>query len=257
MSLDKTMTNRRQWSEHVVSAGESHAPALAAKLAAESSACGIEPPADLEGAIRWMAALLDYRTGNMVAAEVALKEEGVDDVPYRDSRDKAVAELSAQLSGIRTLASLHPPAVAEKWVVKTPIPENTQLLCTYAKNAVGALSSDTQIYTLIGGLTFVPKDAALALKSALDQLIQALDDLTREGHEWDTALNHRDAAVAAWGHTYSGIARVFEGLFLLANEPMLADRARPTIRKRRGEEEAPPLPATQADAAADAPSEPA
>lgn len=44
---------------------------------------------------------------------------------------------------------------------------------------------------------------------------------------------------------------------LLANEPTLADRARPTIRKHRGEVEAPPLPSSQADAATATPTEPA
>ncbi|NUN12226.1 MAG: hypothetical protein HUU55_01170 [Myxococcales bacterium] len=256
MSLDKMMTNRRQWSDHLVAAGKSHAPALAEKLAAESLACGINPPDGLDAVILWLAGLLQYRTGAMVAAETALNQEAVDDVPYREARDGAAVELYTLLSGVRTAASLQSNALAEKWMVKMPVPETASLLYTYGKNVSGALSSDAQTYKLIGGLTFIPQEAAQALKSPLDTLGQALDDLAREGHEWNAALNLRDLTIADWARSYSGLGHIFEGLFLLVNEPLLADRARPTIRKRRGEEIAPPLPTTQADAATVTPTEP-
>ena len=72
------------------------------------------------------------------------------------------------------------------------------------------------------------------LKVRIDSLRAALGDVRREEREAQLTREARNAALVAWNGSYQGVATVVTGLFELAGKPALAERVRPTTRRRAG-----------------------
>ncbi len=100
---------------------------------------------------------------------------------------------------------------------------------------------DLPVHTLAGvevsGAELADKLAPAA--EALRQAIHRLDTLLGEHHGSQV---RKDEALSAFDSTYRAGVRVLEGLYDLAGKPHLADRVRPTARRRRraADEEADP-----------------
>jgi hypothetical protein len=56
----------------------------------------------------------------------------------------------------------------------------------------------------------------------------------REEREAQLTREARNAALVRWNGSYQGLADVVTGLFELAGKPALAERVRPTARRRAG-----------------------
>jgi len=61
-----------------------------------------------------------------------------------------------------------------------------------------------------------------------------LGDVRREEREAQVTREARNASLIGWNTSYQGVATVATGLFELAGQSALADRVRPTARRRAG-----------------------
>lgn len=69
-------------------------------------------------------------------------------------------------------------------------------------------------------------------------MTKALDDVEREKREAQATLSAKDAQVARWPVVYPGSADVVAALFVMGGWPELAEKVRPTARRRAGTPEA-------------------
>jgi hypothetical protein len=106
----------------------------------------------------------------------------------------------------------------------------------YKKNPSKRLSATTSIFptslqrfeTTFSFASTVSKAVAKHSASA------ALGDVRREEREAQITRDDRNGSLAAWNGKYHGIANALTGLFELAGKQALADRVRPTARRRAG-----------------------
>ena len=70
-----------------------------------------------------------------------------------------------------------------------------------------------------------------------DLLASALSDVARDLRETQMAQSQRNEAVDRWRQNYSMVANLIEGLLRAAGFHHVADRVRPTRRRRAGETE--------------------
>jgi hypothetical protein len=83
-----------------------------------------------------------------------------------------------------------------------------------------------------------PIAMADSLATHAEALRTTLGDVKREEREAQLTLQRRNAATTAWNATYQRVADTRTGLFELAGRTELADRVRPTARRRAGLTEA-------------------
>jgi hypothetical protein len=69
-------------------------------------------------------------------------------------------------------------------------------------------------------------------------LRKSLGDIEREKREAQLTLNAKNEAMAAWGPGYQGVADAVAALFVIGGRADLADKVRPTARRRAGLPEA-------------------
>ena len=80
--------------------------------------------------------------------------------------------------------------------------------------------------------------AAEDLEAHAAALQQLLNDVEREKREAQMTLSAKDVQIARWPVVYSGAADATAALFVLGGRPELAEKVRPTARRRAGTPEA-------------------
>lgn len=214
----------------------------------------IDPVAEKAGVVLFPAGVppgVDMRTVSLgfgeslerLADEVAHRDRDVarerseDDVA-RVNRDDATAELRAGLFLIRDGASgAYGAEILGAIGLSGRIPDHPDALLAFARNTAVQLPSQA---TRQSNKSFVQLDvvaAAADLDQLANNLAAALTDVARDMRETQMAQAARNEAVERWRVHYLMVANLIEGLLRMAGFDHVADRVRPTRRRRAGEAE--------------------
>jgi len=172
----------------------------------------------------------------LTAADSNHSVELADDDGYRIQRDERLAEHRNFFSSLRDLVIRnYSQTVATAYGLTVTLPEDPQQLLTLTRNTVKALRERPLVELPRNkSLKLDPSAAADDLEEHAKALEKALDDVERERREAQVTQSAKDALMGRWAVVYPGIADSAAALFSLAGRPELADRIRPTARRRSG-----------------------
>lgn len=184
--------------------------------------------------------LLTRRTAALVAADRTHAVELADDDEHRAKRDERITDLRGYLSSLRAnLTGNYGPGLSVAYGLPAAIPDDAASLLTLAGSVEHLLRNRP--------LTEPPKRHSLAidpvataddLQAAAAELQASLGDVEREKREAQLTLNAKNEALAEWTSGYQGVADAVSALFYLAGKRELAEKVRPTARRRAGLPEA-------------------
>jgi hypothetical protein len=199
---------------------------------------GVPPGVDMRAVCLGFVDLLQ-RDANEVAhrdRDVA-RERSEDDIA-REKRDEAAGNARGGLFAVRDAASsAFGEGVLSSIGLSGRIPDKAEPLLTFTRNVVTSLPA---LATRQQAKAFVQLDVVAAgaeLTLLADLLENALTDVARDMRETQMAQSQRNEAVDRWRQNYSMVANLIEGLLRAAGFHHVADRVRPTRRRRAGETE--------------------
>jgi hypothetical protein len=169
---------------------------------------------------------------------------GADDAAPRTGRDESGANVRARLIGLRdTLTGLYGPAILAEYGLNAETPTAPDLLLQRAASVEKLLRKRPIIETpRQPGVTLDLTALANAVKADAGRLQEKLGDVEREEREAQLTLTVKQEATAKWSTAYQGVADTITGLYEIAGRADLADRVRPTARRRAGLPEPPDEP---------------
>ena len=250
--VSKQIANWTLVTRTVESALEQQGPELARELEKELFPDG--PPADLTLAavLEAMRAALHRRLEKARDEDLALAVERADDPAARDRRDEAIDALRATLMAARsTIEGLFGDDAVVRTGLDGRLPDSPDALVQEARAAASILA-DTDLGEPAPGVQFDGAQFAAQLRESADRLAEALRAVQRESREEQQAMHARDESVAALSACYRGIAGATVGLATTVGRDDVAERVRPTARRRSGL----PEPADQPPPASPAAAEP-
>ncbi len=245
--VSRMVSDRVSITNTVASAVVIHGPEAAPEL--EKMLFPDGPPQGLTVAavLAALGGLLARRTEALIAADRTHAVELADDDECRARRDERISDLRGYLSSLRAnLTGNYGPALPVAYGLPAAIPDDAASLLTLAGNVEHLLRNRP--------LTELPKRQSLALdpvataddlQAAAAELQGALGDVEREKREAQLTLTTKNEALAEWAQGYQGVADAVSALFALAGKQELADKVKPTARRRAGLPEAddtPPAP---------------
>lgn len=242
--VSRMVADRATISRTVTAAVEHHGPEVAPAL--EKALFPGGPPQNLTiaGVLGALGALLDGTTTHLLEADQAHAAELADDAGFRAARDGRIVDLRDFLATLRTnLGRNYGEGVPAAYNLGAVLPEDAAALLVLAANVEKQLRERPLAEApKKKSLQVDPLAAADDLKAAADALRAALGDVERERREAQLTLGTKNDALGAWTTTYSGVADAVAALFTIAKRPDLADRVRPTARRRAGLPEAEDAP---------------
>lgn len=240
MTISKLIADRVAILRTVRAALHVHTPEIVADL--EKFLFPAGPPQNLtvEGFLMALEnGLVRYCDGLIIADENHATELA-DDGAYRAKRDADIQELRNYHTSLRdVVARNYGPEVTVAYGLAGALPEDAQMLLNTSKNAAKLLRSRPLKETARNkSLKLDPIAAADDLDAYHTALTTSLEDVEREKREAQITLSAKDAQIARWPVVYSGTADAAAALFVLAGRPELAEKVRPTARRRAGTPEA-------------------
>jgi hypothetical protein len=176
----------------------------------------------------------------LISADETHAAELADDGGYRAKREACIQELRNYHTSLRdVVVRNYGPEVAVAYGLAGALSEDAQVLLNTTKNAAKLLRSRPLTEVARNkSLKLDPILAADDLDAHYATLAQSLDDVEREKREAQVTLSAKDAQIARWPVVYSGAADAAAALFVLGGRPELAEKVRPTARRRAGTPEA-------------------
>ncbi|HRI64079.1 MAG TPA: hypothetical protein PK156_07570 [Polyangium sp.] len=240
MATSKLIADRIAILRTVGTALHVHGPEIVADLEKLLFPNGTPPNLDTQGFLAALENVLIRYRDELVAADAAHVAELADDGGYRAKREASIQELRNYLSSLRdVIVRNYNAEVATAYNLSGPLTEDAQALLNTAQNAARLLRSRP--------LTEVPRNKSLKLDPILAAedleahsaaLQQSLNDVEREKREAQMTLSAKEVQIARWPVVYSGTADATAALFVLGGRPELAEKVRPTARRRAGTPEA-------------------
>jgi hypothetical protein len=253
--VSKQVANWALVTRTVSSALEQHGADLAVQLERELFPDGAPAGLTVAGVLEAMSGALRRRLEETRRLDRALAVERADDPAARDERDAAIAELRAALLGARgAVEGAFGPAAATRTGLAGRLPDNPDQLVQRARAAADLLS-EAELGEPASGIRIDGAAVAARLRGGAERLAMALEAVQREAREEQERLDARNRAVEGLSRCYSGIADATAGFLTVVDRAEVADRVRPTARRRSGLPEPDDEPA--ADPAADGPDAPA
>ncbi|MDI1483708.1 hypothetical protein [Polyangium sp. y55x31] len=234
--VSKMVADRAAIARAVQGAAAVHGPEVAGELERLLFPGGAPDKVTVADFLAALGDTLGRYVASLETADRAHAVELADDDGYRAARDERVAELKNVYASLRELVvRSYGPALADAYGLNSALPEDPQLLLGLAGKAEKLLRERPLTeQPKIKSLTLAPIAAADDLAFAMTALRSALHDVEREKREAQLTQNAKDELMARWGSVYPGVADTLAGLFTLARRPALADRVRPTARRRAG-----------------------
>lgn len=252
--VSKAVTDRTAISRTVLSSLEVHGEEVRADLEAILFPGGTPKHLTVAALLAALGDALSRAVDELSEADLANAQELADDAEPRAARDEATADLHDQLVNLRgTLASVYGNAILRAYGLTGETPTDAEQLLHRAESVVKQL--DERPITekpRQEGVTIDAAALAKGLRKPMKLLAKALKDVRREEREAQLTLARRKEAMTQWARRYQGIADVATGLFELTGRGDLADRVRPTARRRAGLAE-PTDVSAEGDAPAEAP----
>ena len=234
--VSKMVADRAAIARGVQSAATVHSPEVAPDLQALLFPHGAPEQVTVVDFLAALGETLGRYVAALEEADRTHAAELSDDDGYRTARDERMADLKNVYASLREIVvRSYGSAVADAYGLGNALPEDPQLLLGLAGHAEKLLRERALTeQPKIKSLTLAPIAAADDLAFAMSALRSALNDVEREKREAQLTQNAKDELMARWGSIYPGVADVLAGLFTLAKRPALADRVRPTARRRAG-----------------------
>ncbi len=232
----RMVSDRLAITNNVVAAFDIHGPETAPVLEKLLFPHGVPPDLTMAMVLAAFGAHLRARAETLVAADRVHMTELADDDGYRAKRDDCTAEARDFLSTLRSgLGRNYGQVVAGAYGLGAPIPEDPHTVLVLADNVENLLRNRPLAEPAKNkSMKIDPLAAADDLKACAAALRTALGDIDREKREAQLTQTAKNEAMAAWGTSYSGVADAAAAFFVLAGRPGLAERVRPTARRRAG-----------------------
>jgi hypothetical protein len=197
---------------------------------------GVPPNLTVAGVLSALGAHLQARADALVTADKAHAAELADDDAPRAAREEGVSETRGYLVSLRAnLAGNYGPEIAVAYGLDAALPEDAAALANLAGKVEHLLRSRPLAEPpKRASLKLDPIAAADDLKALGDGLRKSLGDVEREKREAQLTQNAKNATMAAWGPAYQGVADAVAALFVIGGRADLADKVRPTARRRAG-----------------------
>jgi hypothetical protein len=214
---------------------------------------GVPPGVDMRAICLSFIDVLQRSADGVAHQDREVARERSEDDAARAKRDQAAGNARAGLFAVRDAASSAFGAdILSTIGLSGRIPDQTEALLTFLRNVATSLPA---LATRQHANAFVQLDvvaAAAELTLLADLLASALADVARDMRETQMAQSQRNEAVDRWRQNYSMVANLIEGLLRAAGFHHVADRVRPTRRRRAGETEPedtlePPIDGAPAD----------
>jgi hypothetical protein len=236
-SVSKLVADRALVTRTVTSAAQTRAEEIAAVLSPQLFPDGAPRSVSLPDFILALTALLERTQRELEERDVALAQELGDDAVARDQRDARAQELRAVLVSARALIEgAYGAAALTRAGLGAAVPAQADGLVHYATAAAQQIEAND----LGASSAVVTLDrAALAgrIRAGAAALREALDVHKREERETQVARARRDDVAERWLQLYPGIADTIAGLASAAGRTDIAERVRPTARRRAGRPE--------------------
>jgi hypothetical protein len=199
---------------------------------------GVPPGVDMRAMCLGFVEALERNADEVAHRDREVARERSEDDDARIERDRVTAKVRAALLLIRDAASGAFGADVLRTIGLTGrLPEHAEALLAFTRNTVTKLPL---LATKTSAKAFVQFDA-IAAAADLDELgnalAAALTSVARDARETQMAQAARNAAVERWRLHYTTVANLIEGLLRMAGFHHVADRVRPTRRRRAGETE--------------------
>lgn len=240
------MADRVTISNTVVAAVRIHGPEVAPIV--EKALFPAGPPNNLTVAdvINAVGTYLEQSTTALVLADRAHAAELADDEGHRQARDACILDLKDFLSALRTnFIRNYGAVVAGAYGLGAALPDDGPALLLLADNVENLLRTRALTEPAKNqSLKLDPLLAANDVKTSADALRNALKQVEQEKREAQLTQNDKTEAMANWGTTYSAAADAAAALLALGGRLDLAQRVRPTARRRAGlpDDETPAAP---------------
>jgi hypothetical protein len=257
-NMSRLVRNRTFQARFALSSLTTHGDEVVQGLMAQNSDLPPERRLD-ENEIRrflgWLGAIIEHKTEVLSEAEVKYVGKQANGAQLRARRDQAKQILMAGLLQARArIKAVLGPTGLTIYGLRERVPRRAATMSSYASVVIELLR--TQARVVGDGLDGVLDTTVLAsgLEKTWIPLREALAELQRDRHARTGAMIQRDAQVDEWHEAYQGGATAVVGLYRVAGQLELAQRVRPTHRRRTGQEPAPPearpdaLPANLSDA---------
>lgn len=183
-----------------------------------------------------LGAHLDRTTAALVQTDRDHTVELADDDGARQSRDERGVDLKDLLGALRSnLIRNYGSGAAGAYGLGVTLPDDASELLLLAGNVENLLRTRP--------LTEPPKNKSLKVdpilaaddvRDAADALRTALEGVEREKREAQLTLGAKNDAMNAWGAAYPAVADGAAAFFALGGRADLAQRVRPTARRRVG-----------------------
>lgn len=185
-----------------------------------------------------LARTLEDRLQKLVAADNAHLLELDDDQDPRIRRDEAAQTLYDTVVGIReTLnAAFSAPRTDTLLGIKGKTPADPLKLLGHAQDLLDRLREPTIVVPeqRFGAVQIDLSRLADELQPALDELAEALSDVTREQRETEITLGEKTTALEAFDAIVGGVARALIGFDEMTDHPDFAKKIRLNLPQRGG-----------------------
>ncbi|HWN71372.1 MAG TPA: hypothetical protein VNM90_27225 [Haliangium sp.] len=215
-----------------------HLDAVAEKAVEVLFPGGAPPGVDMRAVCLGFVETLQRSADDVAQRDRNVARKRIADEEARERRDQAVGDLRAAVFVIRdAVSSVFGAGALRAAGLNGRIPDQAEPLLTYARNAAEKLPALAAKPRTKGFVQLDLAAAAAELHGLADVVSAALADVARNTRETQMAQSLRNHAVERWRLHYSMSASLFEGLLRLAGFDHVADRVRPTRRRRAGETE--------------------
>ena len=235
-TVSKAIADRVAINNTVISAINTHGPEFIPKLEQELFPNGLPATLNTEGFVFAFRDLLVRQNQTLIQVDLTHAGELSDDDQYRIVRDEATATLRQLASIVR--ANLHSGyglGIASAYGMKEAMPEDLLTLVAYAQNAAKLLASRPLSEPCKFSSMAVNAPAASAdLYAASAALKTALEDVERERREAQVTLSAKNQALAGWPSRYQDVANATMAFCGIGGRADLAERVKPTTRRRAG-----------------------
>lgn len=214
---------------------------------------------DLASLVAQLGVRLKLVEDGLREAEAVYLAELTDNDAARAARDDADSRLRTVLVNAKSVVGAsYGDRYAARVGLGTPLERRPDLVLAQARNAERLIAEVEPPESQLGGASIDRAALARSIGEAANPLEQALRDIDREQREDQQVMIRRDEAAELWDRVYSATANMLVSLAQAAGEDALAERIRPTARRRLGiDEPAEPVePSEPTDPVTDAPTEP-
>ena len=242
--LAKTDANQLSYSADVRAAYEVHGKTIAEKAAAILFKGKKRKRLDLVAVTEEIKELLVEAEQALNDAAAAHADELADDDPLREERDETKLEIGSDLLSARSMVlGTYGAKFLKRVGLDRTLEDRPDLMHKLAASVVRLLrKAKKPAQSFVGGKVDLIA-VADNLEGKVERLAGLLDSLKREEREAQQTMIARDQAGGHWRVVVTLAGGWLEGLARIAGEHEVADRVRPTERRRSGI-----IQATDADA---------